>query len=77
VVCLHQGEPVSFLVDALEEVQEIQAGSLRPIPSNLPRRLREALIGVLDGDGGLLLILDPARVLGWVAGEPDNPGAKG
>lgn len=77
VVCLHQGEPVSFLVDALEEVQEIQAGSLRPIPSNLPRRLREALIGVLDGDGGLLLILDPAKVLGWVAGESEKAAANG
>lgn len=75
VVCLHQGESVSFLVDALEEVQEIQPGALRPVPSNLPRRLREALMGVLDVDGGLLLILDPARVLGWVAGESDKSAA--
>ncbi len=75
VVCLHQGEPVSFFVDALEEVQEIQAGMLRPVPTNLPRRLRDCLQGVLDGEGGLLLILDPAKVLGWVAGDPDRVGA--
>lgn len=77
VVCLHQGESISFLVDALEEVQEIGPGMLRPVPSNLPRRLREALLGVLDGDNGLLLILDPSKVLGWVANEPDKVAPNG
>jgi purine-binding chemotaxis protein CheW len=77
VVCLHQGESISFLVDALEEVQEIGAGMLRPVPSNLPRRLREALLGVLDGDRGLLLILDPSRVLGWAANESEKVAANG
>jgi len=76
VVCIHQGELTSFLVDALEEVQEIRPGMLRPVPSNIPRRLREALLGVVDGDRELLLILDPCRVLGWMGNETEKVAAK-
>ena len=64
VVCLQGGEAVSFLVDSLEEVQEISPGDRHEIPDNLPGQLREALIGVWDAAGGLLLVLDPLRLLG-------------
>jgi len=64
VVCLHLGDLVSFLVDSLEEVQEIELGKVVFTPANLPKRLREALSGVVDDHGELLMILDPARILG-------------
>ncbi|HEX4901174.1 MAG TPA: chemotaxis protein CheW [Acidimicrobiales bacterium] len=53
---------VSLLVDAIEDVIEVDEGDLEAPPATLPERLRELVVGVYTLEGELLLLLDAERV---------------
>jgi purine-binding chemotaxis protein CheW len=54
---------VSFLVDAVAEVEEMQNGSFEPLPETLEGIARVLVKGVYQLPKQLLLILNPEKVL--------------
>lgn len=53
---------VALLVDAIEDVIDVDDDAFEPAPSTLPESLRALLIGVYKLEGALLLVLDADRV---------------
>ena len=51
-------ESVSLLVDEIDDVIEVDAEALEPVPDTVDPQLRSLLDGVLQQPDGLLLILD-------------------
>lgn len=58
-----EGEAISLLVDRPGEVVEPQADGFGPVPATAPARLREVFSGACTLAHGLLLVLDPARLI--------------
>jgi purine-binding chemotaxis protein CheW len=63
VVIRSDDGPVSFLVDEIGEVIEVDPGSYATPPTTIPHDLRELVLGVVRLEGRLLLAIDPERVL--------------
>jgi len=62
-VVVHGGDGlVSLLVDAIDDVVEVDAANLERPPSTLSHRLKSLVSGVFKREGGLLLWLDADRV---------------
>jgi purine-binding chemotaxis protein CheW len=64
---------VSFLVDEIGDVLDVDRQAFDVPPSTIPQSLRELLLGVVRLDGRLLLVLDPGKVL--ETGPGDNEPA--
>lgn len=67
VVCDHQGELYSLLVDAVGEVLSLESGAAERNPATLDPVWREVSAGIYRLDGRLLVVLDVARVLDFSA----------
>jgi purine-binding chemotaxis protein CheW len=63
VVLRGEDSPVSFLVDDVGEVIEVDADAGEPPPETLRGRVRELIQGVYPLPDELLLVLDTARTL--------------
>lgn len=63
VVLRSEDCPVSFLVDEIGEVIEVDADSGEPPPDTLRGRVRELIQGVYPLPDELLLVLDTAKTL--------------
>src|SRR5262245_23643500 len=63
VVLRGEDSPVSFLVDDIGEVIEVDAGAGERPPETLQGRVRELIEGVYPLPDELLLVLDTARTL--------------
>lgn len=63
VVLRGEDSPVSFLVDEIGEVIEIDADSCERPPETLKGRVRELIQGVYPLSDELLLVLDTAKTL--------------
>jgi len=63
VVLRGEDSPVSFLVDGIGEVIEVDADAWEPPPETLQSRIRELIQAVYPLPAELLLILDTARTL--------------
>lgn len=63
-VILHgKGEAVSLVVDADDEVVEIDEGALEEVPTTVSDAIRACAVGSHDLDGELLVVLDVDVVL--------------
>lgn len=57
------GEAVSLLVDRADEVVEMPADALAPVPATAPDRVREVFTGTYRLPAHLLLVLEPDRLV--------------
>ena len=63
-VILHEkGETVSLVVDADDEVVEIDDGALEEVPTTVSETIRACALGAHELDGDLLVVLDVDAVL--------------
>jgi purine-binding chemotaxis protein CheW len=63
VVLRGEESPVSFLVDEIGEVIEVDAGARKQPPETLQRHVRELIEAVYPLEDELLLVLDTAKTL--------------
>jgi purine-binding chemotaxis protein CheW len=61
LVIAHEHELVSFLVDEIGDVVQVEESVLEAVPDHLPAAVREVLVGIYKLRGELLLALDPVR----------------
>jgi purine-binding chemotaxis protein CheW len=66
VVVEHGGELYSLLVDAVGEVLNIDPAALERNPGTLDAGWRDVSAGICKLDGQLLVVLDVARLLGFM-----------
>lgn len=71
VVLRGEDNPVSFLVDEIGEVIEVDADACEPPPETLRGRVRELIQGVYPLSDELLLVLDTDRTMNVTKGERD------
>lgn len=58
-VVVHRGNGVmALIVDTIEDVLPVDADSLEPPPSTIPRTARSLLLGVCPQDSGLIGVFD-------------------
>jgi purine-binding chemotaxis protein CheW len=74
VVATTQDGVVSFLVDEIGDVLEVEERSFERAPETMSATFRELVPGVFKLDGKLLLLLDAEKVaaLGTAAGRPKS-----
>lgn len=62
VIAAIAGGLVSFLVDEVGELLDVEQGCFERTPVTLSQSLREVVLGVFKLEGKLLLLLDPEKV---------------
>jgi purine-binding chemotaxis protein CheW len=62
---------VSLLVDEIGDVIDVPAAALAPVPDHLPPEQKELIPCVYDLPEGLMLVLDPHRLLQRVGQQMD------
>lgn len=65
VVVEHRGEPYSLMIDSVSEVLSLPASAFEPSPPTLNPRWRDVSGGIYRLDGGLLVVLEIDRLLGF------------
>ena len=75
-VVLHSdGGAVSFLVDEIGDVIEVEEYAFEPPPDTMPGHLRELVTGVFKREDHLLLVLDSAAAADLDSRRPVELGA--
>lgn len=59
----HEEALCCLLVDAVDDIVEIDDDDLEPPPGNVASSVREVLVGVCKQPGRLLMIVDPHRAI--------------
>lgn len=63
VVTRVNDEVVSFLVDSVGDVLEVEKERFEPVPSTVEASTRKLISGVYKLDGKLLMVLNPAKTI--------------
>ncbi len=75
IICRHSGSLVAIVVDEVEDVSALPPGSLQA-PSKL-HSLADRMLGVCRTEGGLVFLLDLARLLPAEFVAAASPGTEG
>lgn len=62
VVCRHDGVLLSFLVDRIGDVIEVENAHFEPAPDTVPEQVRKFMQGVYKTPGQLLSIIEVSRI---------------
>ena len=66
VVCKIEGFLISFQVDRIGDVMEVESSSFEPTPNTIPENTRRFLSGVYKVSGQLLSIIDIDKVVNYL-----------
>lgn len=66
VICQSDGTLISFLVDEIGDVLDVDPSTFEPTPESVPEGVRQFLEGIYKLPGALLSIIDVESVMAYV-----------